>query len=124
MAIRTRVMPGRGLIVSQALGVFTLDDLQAHRARVMAHPQYVGTMGLLMDLRRVTRFDIATGGIRAQASTLDSSRYSRIAVVVRDDVAYGLARMFQAFTGDRYGDEGLRTFREPMEAWRWIQAGV
>jgi len=108
-------------VVSQALGVFTLDDLRAHRARVIAHPQYVETLRLVMDLRRVARYDIGSGGIRAHAGS-SGTRFARIAVVVGDDLGYGLARMFQAFTDDRYGDEALRTFRDAGEAWRWIQA--
>lgn len=119
-------MPRRHLMVSVARGTLTRSDVRDHRDRLLAHPHYHPGMGLLLDLRRVTRFDMTSNDMRSHAdSGLGvGQRYARLAILAPADLGFGLARAYQAYLGAQYDHESFRIFRESGEAWAWLREGL
>lgn len=121
MPIRMRFMPARALLVSVAHGRLSYDDLLAHRRHVEASPDYHPDYHLLFDTRRTSAIGISGDAIRSFAGfgQSDQRRFARMAILVGSDLAYGVSRIFQAYTG-QHDDRTLRIIRDPAEAWRWI----
>jgi hypothetical protein len=109
-------------MLSVARGRLTGRELRSYRTADGGTRAGVRNPVLLLDLRRVTRFDTGTLDIRARADTPRHMppRFARIAVLVGDDLGFGLARMYQAFAGDRYPADRFQVFKDRSEAVRWL----
>ena len=119
-------MPKLRLIVSVAEGELTLRDIQIHRSSVLEHPLHDERFGLLFDMRRVTEFDMQTSDLRMHANEgiVSGRRYSRVAFIAPRDLAFGLARMYEVYVGKQYGEESVRVFRQPQDAWLWLRRSL
>lgn len=123
MTVRIRFLRAIGVAVSVIDGTLSYDDLIEHRERMASHPHYDPSCKLLFDVRRVTEFAVTGNQIRAFADFAQTGkpRFARMAMVVPDDLGYGLARVFRAYTG-RHDDSSLKIFRDAKEAWAWLTA--
>lgn len=123
MPIRSRFLPGLKLVVSVARGDLGLADLRGHREYVDGHAGYDASFSLLFDLRRVGRFALTPDDVRNHAGfgAAGTPRFRRIGILVADDLGYGMSRIFQAYTNNRYADESIRVMREPAGAWQWVR---
>lgn len=123
MAIRSRVLARHRLVVSQALGTFSLADLRQHRELMTANPDVDRSFGLVFDMRRITDLDLNADEIRDHAGFGNSgvARFGRIAILTSSDLTFGLARLFQAYASHRYDEKALRVFRVPGQAWDWAR---
>lgn len=121
MSIQIRFLPQRKIAVSVVRGVLSHEDLIEHRRRVANYPCYDPSYNLMFDTRRAEAFTLTGDQIRSFADFAQPGqpRFARIAIVVSEDLAYGLARIFQAYTG-RHNEQSLRTFREARGAWTWL----
>lgn len=124
MPIRHRIIPQFFLVVSVGHGVLGARDLQHHRSELLADPAYGPALSQLMDLRRVRDFTIQAREIRshALAGAFDGPYFSRIAVIADSDLAFGLARLYEAHVGGHYGEERFTVFRDKALAWQWLTA--
>ncbi len=123
MPIRSRFLPNLSLVVSVARGALHLADLRGHREYVDGHPAYDPSFSLLFDLRRVGQFALTPGDVRNHAGfgSAGTPRFRRIGILVADDLAYGMSRIFQAYTNNRYADDTIRVMRDPAGAWQWVR---
>jgi len=123
MPIRSRFLPDLSLVVSVAHGGLTLADLRGHRDYVDGHAAYDPAFSLLFDLRRVSKFALTPDDVRNHAGfgAAGIPRFRRIGILVGDDLAYGMSRIFQAYTNNRYSDDTIRVIREPAGAWQWVR---
>ena len=115
-----RIHPERRLVVSTLYGHLTDRDLAVGVAALRADPAFDSTYDQLVDASAVTQLDVTTQGVRESARTDPFSDQSRRAIVVSDDAAYGLARMFQSMN-TLEPDHGFIT-RDLDEAVRWLTA--
>ncbi|MDZ7671187.1 MAG: STAS/SEC14 domain-containing protein [Gammaproteobacteria bacterium] len=111
------------MVVSVARGALSLADLRAHRDFVDNHVAYDPSLGLLFDLRRVSQFALTPDDVRNHAGfgAVGMPRFRRIGILVEDDLAYGMSRVFQAYTNNRYADDSIRVIREAAGAWQWVR---
>jgi hypothetical protein len=105
-------------------GHFTKDEVSGYRDAVRSDPAYRPGLPALIDCRQTSTL-LSTADLRALAEELKrpaptASRPWRYAVLVSSDVAFGLARMFEAFVRDAPID--IRPFWDREEAVTWLRS--
>ena len=114
-----------GTLIGTLSGLASLEGLLAYQAAYLADPRRRPGMKVLTDLRALDPRDLTTDELRAIADSnaMRSERFGsgRSAVVVSEPAAFGLMRMFQAFTEDAGFDQQL--FYSMDDARRWLAAG-
>ena len=97
----------------------TLADYLAMRRSVETNERIPTGSAVIFDMREVTEVAVTGPQIFALAQTKDAveRRASRIAVVVKDPVAFGLTRMYDLARGN---GPPLRVFAEIDSALHWI----
>jgi hypothetical protein len=108
-----------GLIHVTATQCLTLADYLALRRSVESDESIPTRSAVIFDMRGVTEVAVSGPQIFALAQTKDAveRRASRIAVVVKDPVAFGLTRMYDMARGT---GPPLRVFAEINTALHWI----
>lgn len=123
MPFRIRFLHRDRIAVTVVRGNLTYDDLLEHRAAVAREPGYHTSFRLLFDARRVQDFTLTGDQIRAFADFAQPGqpRFARVAVLVAGDAAYGLSRIFQAYSM-RHDERSLLVSRDSRAAWAWLTA--
>jgi hypothetical protein len=115
-----RIDRARGRIFTTLEGVITDQELIVFQQKLFADSDFEPTYSQLADCDGVTRFDVSVQTIRAVAIPNLFAKGSRLAIVAKLDVVYGMARMFQLL---REGiAEEVRVFRDLDEANRWLES--
>jgi len=111
----------RRLVMSTIFGVATMADGLAHQEKLRKDPDFDPSFSQLMDYTHVVRFEITAEDVRTLAQQSIFSPHSRRAMLVSGDLAFGLARMFEALR-ESFGEQGIRVFRNLDEALDWVLA--
>lgn len=109
----------RRLVLSSGIGVFNLDDARAHQERLMADPDFDPRYSQLLDFTHVTKIELSAEDVRQLAVRNIFAPDSRRAVLVPNDLAYGLGRMYEILR-EAAGERGIRIFRNLDDALDWI----
>ena len=109
------------LVMTTASGTVTLADALAHQEKLRRDPDFDPSFSQLLDVSFVTRMEITSEHVRLLAQSSSFSPNSRRAVLVSNDTAYGLARMFEMLR-ESAGDTGIEVFRSLDEALDWVLA--
>jgi hypothetical protein len=112
----------RRLVMSSGAGVLTREDILGHMDRLLNDLDFDPDFSQLTDFTHVSALEIEPEDVRQLAQRNVFSPRSRRAFVVKDDLQYGLARMFQIHR-ELNGEGGIRVFRTFDEAMDWIQVG-
>jgi hypothetical protein len=112
----------RRLVLSFGTGVLTKEDILGHMDRLSKDPDFDPEFSQVSDFTQLTGLDIEPEDVRQIAHRNLFSPRSRRAFVVKDDLQYGFARMFQIHR-ELNGEEGIRVFRIFDEALDWILVG-
>jgi hypothetical protein len=112
----------RRLVLSFGSGVLTREDVLGHRDKLSADPDFDPGFSQLQDYTQFTGIAITPDDMRVIAKRTIFSPNSRRALLVKNDVQFGVARMVEIHRGLN-GETGLRVFRTLDEALDWI-AGV
>lgn len=112
-----------GLIRTSISGVLTDADLLAYKRDVIAELRRSPGLCELVDARGIDQVRATSAGIRAMADldlqAADAYREGfRLAIVVKDDVSFGLARMYEMQTESVVPQ--VSVFREMTEATAWL----
>ena len=118
MPIFYRIDKARRLVLSTSSGAFTLADALSHQEKLSADPDFDPSFSQIADLTNSTQFDISPDEIRQLARRNIFSPQSRRALIVSNDLAFGLARMFEILR-ENLGESGIRVFRSLDEALNW-----
>ena len=119
MPVRYRVDKALKVVFSTAAGQLSEDDLLGHQRRLRADPAFDPGHWQLYDLRDADLSRISPQCIALLAQTTLFKTGTRRALVVGDDLAFGLARMFAAL---REGSgEHIRVFRDMGAALTWLE---
>ena len=121
MSVFYKIDKERRLVMSTGSGAFTLVDALAHQQRLANDPDFDPSFSQLVDLTHVTSVDVTASDIRKLAQANLFSRGSRRAILATSDVAFGLARMFEALR-ESAGEDGIQVFRDLNEALDWLFA--
>ena len=105
--------------MSTGAGVLTRGDLDEHQERLAKDKDFDPSFSQLMDFLQVTKIEVTPSDVRASAERSVFSPSSRRAILVKDDLAFGLARMFQIHR-ELKGEQGIRVFRELDAALNWL----
>ncbi len=93
-------------------------ELLAHVRALTAYPRFARNFHQLIDLRDVSDVQITASCIREMVRLNPFWAGARRAVVVTNDVVFGMARMYQILS-DESPDE-LQIFREMDDALQWL----
>jgi hypothetical protein len=110
----------RGIVMSSGSGVLTRQDLLGHQERLLNDPDFDPDFAQLLDFTHVTKVDIAPEDVRLAARKSVFS-LTRRALLVKHDLQFGLARMFEIHR-EFEGEKGIQVFRNIDEALHWIFA--
>jgi ATP phosphoribosyltransferase regulatory subunit HisZ len=109
----------RRLVMSTAAGVLSKADVLWHQDQLLKDPDFDPSFSQLSDLTHVTGFDVTAAGMREMAARTIFSSESRRAVIVNNELGYGLSRMFEILRESK-GERGIRVFRNLEEALDWM----
>jgi hypothetical protein len=109
----------RKLVMSSGSGVLTIEDILMHQERLLEDPDFDSSFSQLTDFTQFAKIDITADQVRIAAKKNIFSPRSRRALVVKNDLQYGLARMFEIHR-DSAGEVGIRVFRNMDEALDWV----
>jgi len=123
MPAEYRIDKKRRLVLTTCSDVLTMADLLAHGDRLLQDPDFVPDFCHFMDLRLVTEVEITSDELRRLAQRYVFSPESRRALLVSNDLTFGLSRMFGVHR-ETLGEPGIRVFRdrERDEALDWVLA--
>ncbi len=109
------------LVMTTGSGILTLSDALAHQEKLQHDPDFDPAYAQLLDFSHVTKIEVTSEQMRRIAQNSVFSATSRRAILVSNDTAYGLARMF-AILRESSGDTGIEVFRNLDEALDWVLA--
>ena len=112
----------RRLVLSSGAGVLTKEDILGHMDRLSKDPDFDPDFSQVSDFTQLTGLNIEPEDVRQLAQRNIFSPRSRRAFVVKDDLQFGLARMFQTHR-ELSGEGGIRVFRTIDEALDWVLVG-
>ena len=107
-------------------GTVTSDEILASLTETLKHPDYQPGMKSLTDLRSIQHY-ASPQDVRQIANFIlgrsEEVRGGKAAIVVSQDVSYGMARMLELLTESSQLSIGV--FRDMKEAYEWlgIEAG-
>jgi hypothetical protein len=90
--------------------------------RLSADSDFDPNFSQLADFREITAVEFGPEDVRQFAQRKIYSSTSRRAILVKDDLQFGLARMFETYR-ELNGESGIRVFRAFEEAMEWILVG-
>jgi hypothetical protein len=109
----------RGLVWTSGRGVLTVEDILQHMEKLSSDPDFDPNFSQLADFTQITSVDFDPEDVRQFAERNIFSPHSRRAFLVKNDLQYGLARMFEIHR-ELKGETGIRVFRDMEEATKWI----
>ena len=112
----------RRLVMTSGAGPLTREDILGHMNRLSADPDFEPDFCQLADFRHITDILFGPEEVRQFAERDIYSPSARRAFLVRDDLQFGLARMFEIHRELR-GETGIRVFRTLDEALGWVLQG-
>ena len=112
----------RRLVLSSGDGVLTKEDIWGHMDRLSNDPDFNPEFSQVVDFRQITALEVEPEDVRQFAERNIFSPHSRRAILVKDDLQFGLARMFEIHR-ELKGEMGIRVFRTLDEAMDWILIG-
>jgi hypothetical protein len=109
----------RKLVMSTAAGELTKADVLLLQDQLRKDPDFDPNFSQLSDLTHVTTMNITGAEMQELAERTAFSPTARRAVIARNDLAFGMARIFEQMRETR-GDVGIRVFRKLEDALNWI----
>jgi hypothetical protein len=109
----------RRLVLSSGTGVFSKEDALFHQNRLLADPDFDPNFSQLLDFTHITHIDLSAADIQQLALRNIFSPDSRRAILVTNDLAFGLGRMYGSLR-ESAGEHGIRVFRSLEEALEWV----
>ena len=119
MPISCKVDKERKLVLSTGSGFVTRQEVLAHQDEILNDPDFDPSFSQLSDFAELKNCDIGMEDLRTFAQRDVFSFHSRRAIIVKGDIAYGFAKIFDLYR-QMAGAQGIRIFREADEALGWI----
>jgi hypothetical protein len=109
-------------IFTVASGTLTDQELIEHKERLRNDPHVSSGMVELSDVRNIEKLMVTPSGIEEfvmqDAHDADLCREHRLAIVVSQDLAFGMGRMYEMMTSENLPNVGI--FRDMEEAANWL----
>ncbi len=122
MPIETEIDVLRGVAIRRVLGKLVVTDAVEAMKSSYSHPEFVGGMNSLWDLRQGDLAGLSSDDIReilrfATGTVEERGRGYRTAIVASGPLNFGMSRMLQTLGSDLPGN--IRVFRDYDEALAW-----
>ena len=111
----------RKLVLTTGSGFVTKEEVLAHQDQILKDPDFDPSFSQLADFARLTNTDISMADLQTFAQMDVFSIHSRRAIIVKGDLAFGFAKIFE-LSRQLAGAHGIRIFRTHHEALHWILA--
>ena len=108
----------REIVFSRAWGVLTDDEVIWHAKSLRADDRFFPGFKQIADFRELSEILVTPEGVLQVAHINPFTRNSRRAVVVPNDLAFGLVRMFEALAEAE--PDQFRIFRDMGPALEWV----
>jgi hypothetical protein len=122
MPITYTIDKQRRFILRIISGAATSDEILASLAEVLKHPDYHPGMKSLTDLRAIQHY-ASPQEVRQIANFIlgreEEVRGGKAAIVVSQDVSFGMARMLEMLTES--SQLSIRVFKNLKEAYEWLE---
>ena len=122
MPITYTIDSAQSLVLTMATGVLTSKELLEHKERLVEDPQFRPDMLELSDVRDITGLEVTPEAIRQfvqkDADHAEKLGDHKMAIVVRTDIVFGMARMYEMMTSQNL--PGVGVFRDLNEARKWL----
>lgn len=113
------------MVVTSFVDSVSDEEFLSLYCRLYADPDYVVGMDELVDLRFVTKFDVASASLY-RVNDIVQARYAdspgvitKTAITAPIDHAYGIGRMYEAISSE--SAEEVQVFRSREEGLRWLR---
>ena len=116
MAFDFSIKADQKFVLSLGWDQMTFSDVINHRTRLSADSRFCLDYRQLIDVTRVTTFELSSDQIMTLAHQRVFAPESRRALVVASSLHYGLGRMFQAYTEA----QNISVFQRLDEAVEWV----
>jgi hypothetical protein len=124
--VSTKIDAKAGVVVNTVSGKLTAAAFTATLRALIDNHEFQPGMGIVWDLRKGTvvglKADEIKGVVYYVANRVEARGRGRLAIVVSQDVDYGIGRMFAAYA-EQIGIE-RRVFRDLEEAIHWASRTV
>lgn len=118
MTLRYTVYREQQIIITNASGRLTLDNMKKHMQTVQKHPDIEPDFNHIFDLREAVKIDITTGDVKQLAEFSFFNEQSKRAIVAPTDLFYGMSRMYEVFKNE--SSVNIKVFRNYEEAKEWV----
>ena len=125
MPLTYEIDRSRRIVFTRAIGILTPQDLFTYQNEVWSAPELRG-YDECVDMLAVTDIEAATDSNMKALAELsarmdDPSAKSKFAIIAREDLHYGLARMYEAYRSMQpKNTRTLAIFRTREDALRWL----
>ncbi len=122
MPISYSIDKNLGVVFTTATGRLTEEELLEDKRRLTSDPEFSPELVELSDIRAVTDLAITPEGVARMvmqdADDADKLSTYKLAIVVSEEVAFGLGRMYESMTHENMPN--VRIFRDMDEARGWL----
>jgi hypothetical protein len=109
----------RKLVKCTGFGFVAKQEVFAQQDQLLKDPDFNPSFSQLADFAQLTDTDIGMADLQVIAQRDVFSIYSRRAILVNGDVAFGFAKIFEVYR-QLAGAHGIRVFRTTDEALDWL----
>jgi hypothetical protein len=114
-----KIDTGRNLVLTTGYGFVTKEEVLILQDQMSNDPEFDASFSQVADFSQLTDTDVGMADVRMFAQRDAFSIHSRRAIIVKGDVAFGFAKVFE-LCRQLCGASGIRLFRDPDEAFSWI----
>jgi hypothetical protein len=122
MAIQYSIDKQRRLVLTNAEGCVTFDDVRRHQDRLLADPEFDASFDQLIDMTLTTKLDISGDQAQILADRRIVSPESRRAFVAAKPHIFGIGRMMEAYHRNLRAT-AVQVFYSMDEALKWLEKG-
>jgi hypothetical protein len=124
MPVTYHIDAAAGLIATRCSGEITFEEVKDHFESVGSEPLLPARLDVLLDLSALNTAPDSTqlrDAIYAMERLNARVQWGHCAVVVSNDLMYGMFRMFEAYSDELF--QSSRVFRDRKEAEAWFAGG-
>jgi hypothetical protein len=109
----------RQLVLTMGFDFVTKNEVLALQDQMSHDPEFDPSFSQVADFAQLTDTDVGMADLQTFAQRDVFSIHSRRAIVVKGDIAFGFAKIFELYR-QLSGARGIRVFRNSDEASDWI----
>jgi len=102
-----------------------IEAIKKYQTNIQNKPDYIN-YNEIVDCRKITKLKLTSEGLKTIgtiASTTDSEILNKkLALIVSSNLAFGLARMYQAYRSfSKSANKEIRVFKNDDDAFNWVK---